>query len=92
MGNSDDVPPGVREELEALEEMPDSEIDTTDIPEATDWSGAERGPLYRPVKRQVTIRLDADVIAWFQAAGKQNYQTRINEALRDYMARHRREG
>ena len=42
------------------------------------------GVLYRPVKKPVTLRLDADVIAWFKKLGH-GYQTRINRALRDMM-------
>lgn len=44
------------------------------------------GDLYRPLKKPVTLRLDADVIAWFKKDGKR-YQTRINQALRKVMAR-----
>ena len=40
--------------------------------------------MYRPVKRPVTLRLDADILAWFQRGGR-GYQTRINEALRKAM-------
>src|SRR5690349_25159941 len=54
-----------RAELEALADLPDDQIDTADIPEARDWSGAKRGLFYRPVKKQLTLRIDADVIAWF---------------------------
>ncbi|WP_010261991.1 BrnA antitoxin family protein [Treponema primitia] len=39
---------------------------------------------FRPVKKAVQIRLDADVLAWFKAYGK-GYQSRINAALRDVM-------
>jgi uncharacterized protein (DUF4415 family) len=56
-------------ELRALEAMPDSEIDTGDIPVVHDWAGAERGRFYRPVKRQITLRLDADLVAFFEAQG-----------------------
>jgi uncharacterized protein (DUF4415 family) len=42
------------------------------------------GVLYRPVKKPVTLRLDADVIAWFKKSGR-GYQTRINRALRKLM-------
>jgi uncharacterized protein (DUF4415 family) len=45
---------------------------------------AERGDFYRPVKEQITLRLDKDVIAWFKARGE-GYQTRINEVLRDHV-------
>ncbi|MDE0360370.1 MAG: BrnA antitoxin family protein [Rhodospirillaceae bacterium] len=76
-------------EIKALENLPDEKIDTTDIPEILDWSGARRGLLYRPVKQQITLRLDADVLAWFRAntPGGRGYQTEINRVLRDYARR-----
>ena len=40
--------------------------------------------LYRPLKKPVTLRLDADVLAWFKKEGSR-YQTRINRALRNVM-------
>ena len=73
-------------ELAALEKMPDSAIDTSDIPTVTDWSKAQVGRFYRPIKQPVTIRLDADVIAWFKETAPQ-YQTAVNKVLRDYMER-----
>jgi uncharacterized protein (DUF4415 family) len=42
------------------------------------------GVLYRPIKKPVTLRLDADVLAWFKKSGR-GYQTRINRALRELM-------
>lgn len=45
---------------------------------------------YRPLKKPVTLRLDADVIAWFKKDGKR-YQTRINQALRRVMDREMKE-
>jgi uncharacterized protein (DUF4415 family) len=74
-------------ELNRLAVLPDHEIDTSDAPELRDWSGAKRGLLYRPVKQQLTLRLDADVVAWFKthATSAEGYQTRINRALREYM-------
>jgi uncharacterized protein (DUF4415 family) len=71
-------------ELRDLKAMRDADIDTSDIPEIVDWSGMERGRFYRPVKQVVTIRLDADVIAWFKARDPK-YQTAVNRALREYM-------
>jgi uncharacterized protein (DUF4415 family) len=47
-----------------LREMKDEDIDLSGIPEITDWSKAIVGKFYRPVKQSLTIRLDADVIAW----------------------------
>ena len=75
--------------LKALAAMPDSEIDTSDIPEVTDWTGGVRGGLYRPVKRLTSLRLDADLLEWFKRDGD-GYQTRINAALREYVERHQR--
>jgi uncharacterized protein (DUF4415 family) len=44
---------------------------------------------YRPLKKPVTLRLDADVLAWFKKDGRR-YQTRINSALRKVMEREMR--
>jgi uncharacterized protein (DUF4415 family) len=46
----------------------------------------ELNGLYRPLKKPVTLRLDADVLAWFKKDGRR-YQTRINRALRLVMER-----
>jgi uncharacterized protein (DUF4415 family) len=51
---------------------------------------AEVGNLYRPIKKPVTLRLDADVLAWFKKQGR-GYQTRINRALRKVMMDERKE-
>lgn len=76
-------------ELAALAELPDADIDTSEAPEVTDWGGAERGLFYRPIKQQITLRIDADLIAWFKRQGEastgKGYQTRINLALREYV-------
>jgi uncharacterized protein (DUF4415 family) len=70
-------------ELAILANMSDSDIDLSDQPETMNWSTAERGKFYRPVKEQIRIRVDTDVMAWFQfQEGK--YQSRINQLLRDY--------
>ncbi len=58
--------------LAELAKRPDHEIDTSDIPEWTDemWARAERGKFYRPIKKAISLRLDADVIAWLKKNGK----------------------
>lgn len=75
-------------ELDALTGRTDAEIDLSDFPEIRDWSDARRGLLYRPVKQQLTLRLDSDIVAWFKAhaSADEGYQTRINRALREYVA------
>jgi uncharacterized protein (DUF4415 family) len=71
-------------ELHALMELRDDEIDTSDIPETLNWSGAVPGRFYRPIKEPVTLRLDVDVIGWVKSEGP-GYQTRINALLRKCM-------
>lgn len=75
-----------RKELAKLDALPADQIDTSDIPELTDeqWASAVRGRFYRPIKQQITARLDADVLAWLKAGG-QGYQTRMNAILRRAM-------
>jgi uncharacterized protein (DUF4415 family) len=82
---SSDLPEESQRQLAALSAMAEEEIDTSDIPEVTDWSGAKRGLFYRPVKHQLTLRLDADVIDWFRREGT-GYQSRMNAALREYVS------
>ena len=65
--------------------MKDEDIDYSDIPQVLDWSKAEVGKFYRPPKKAVTIRLDADVLEWLKGYGK-GYQTRANLLLRHAMA------
>ena len=88
-GTSKRLSRGQRAELESLAALPDDAIDTSDAPELLDWSGAKRGLFYRPVKQQLTLRLDADVVAWFKnhTTSDEGYQTRINRALREYVQR-----
>ena len=77
-------------ELAELASKPEQDIDLTDMPEVRDWSGAERGRFFRPVKQQLTLRLDADLVEWFKAQGPKGYQSRINDALRRFVEAHRR--
>jgi len=53
--------------------------------------GAKIGDFYRPLKKPITVRIDADVLAWFQKDGRR-YQTRINAALRKVMEREMKAG
>lgn len=75
-----------RAKLKAMAARPNSEIDTSDIPEMTDeqWKNAKRGKFYRPRKCQITARVDADVLDWLKAQGK-GYQSRLNAILRREM-------
>jgi uncharacterized protein (DUF4415 family) len=76
-------------ELKALAARPDSEIDFSDIPELDEafFKNAKQGMMYRLVKQQTTLRLDADILDWFKRHAKngKGYQTDINKALRAYV-------
>lgn len=70
--------------LEEIQNMPDSAIDTSDIPELDDhfWENAK---MVKPItKKAISIRLDSDVLDWFKAQGK-GYQSIINNVLRSYV-------
>lgn len=72
-----------------LAALPDEAVDTSDISplDATFWKNA-RVVMPGQGKRQLTLRLDAEVLDWFKAQGK-GYQTRINAVLRAYVAAQR---
>ncbi|MHB8652518.1 MAG: BrnA antitoxin family protein [Terriglobia bacterium] len=68
--------------------LKDRELDFSDTPELTPEMFARavvrRGLKPLPRKRQLTIRVDSDVLEWYKKQG-QGYQTRINALLRAYM-------
>jgi uncharacterized protein (DUF4415 family) len=65
--------------------MPDSQIDFSDAPEREPPAlDVQVGRFYRPIKQLVSLRVDADVLAWFRSRGRK-YQTYMNEVLRREM-------
>jgi uncharacterized protein (DUF4415 family) len=71
-------------EISAAKAMSDDEIDTSDLPERLDWSNAQVGKFYKPIKTQVSLRVDADILNWFKEKGDQ-YSSLMNQALRAYV-------
>ena len=73
--------------------MKDEEIDLSDIPEITPemFARAVRRRNFKviPRKKQLTLRVDSDVVDWYKKQGP-GYQTRINSLLRAYMKEHQR--
>ena len=70
--------------LKEIENIPDDNIDTSDIPELDDnfWN---RAKMIKPItKKSISIRLDSDILDWFKSQGK-GYQTLINRVLRSYV-------
>jgi predicted DNA binding CopG/RHH family protein len=70
--------------------MPDEQIDTSDIPELTNFAGAVRGRFYRPLTQSATIRLNAPDIAaarQFSKVKGMPYQTYIRGLLHEALVR-----
>ena len=85
-------PPTMTRKAKArLARLADEDIDFTDIP-ATHGVAWERvGLIPEENKRQITLRIDADVLAFFRSTGNRN-QTRMNQVLRSYMSAQRQAG
>jgi len=74
----------IKSDLSRIDRMRDSDIDYSDIP-PLDKSFLKRATIpWPPAKKQLTIRIDADILTWLRAQGK-GYQTRINRILRVLM-------
>jgi uncharacterized protein (DUF4415 family) len=73
-----------------IDEMKDEEIDTSDIPPLDERFFAD-AKLRMPKKRvSVTVSVDSEVLEWFKAQGEE-FQNRINAALRIYAEAHKEE-
>jgi len=74
----------IKSDLARIDRMKDADIDYSDIPPLDKTFLKKAITAWPPAKRQLTIRLDADVLDWLKAHGK-GYQTRINRILRVVM-------
>jgi len=74
----------IKSDLARIDRMRDADIDYSDIPPLDKTFLKKAITAWPPVKRQLTIRLDADVLDWLKGQGK-GYQTRINHILRVVM-------
>lgn len=78
-------------DFDRLDKMKDEDIDFSDAPEITPEMFAKavvRRGLKPRAKKQVTLRIDSDVLEWYKKQGR-GYQTKINLLLRAYMNEHR---
>lgn len=80
-----DAQPAEPTDWEALRTMRDEDIDTSDIPVVVYEELPLPGTMLKPVKRQVTMRLDVAVINWFKAHTTDSYQAYINRVLRHFI-------
>lgn len=76
-----------KSDLKRLDAMKDEEIDYSEIPELDEAFFRNARVTVPPAKKQLTIRLDADVLDWMKGQGK-GYQSRINAILRAYYEAH----
>jgi len=74
----------IKSDLARLDGMMDSDIDYSDTPPLGDEFFEKLNLAWPPAKKQLTIRLDDDVLIWLKKQGK-GYQTRINYILRRVM-------
>ena len=74
----------IKSDLARVDRIKDAEIDYSDIPPLDKSFFTKATQAWPPAKQQLTIRLDADVLAWLKANGR-GYQTRINRILRSAM-------
>jgi uncharacterized protein (DUF4415 family) len=84
---SNKLSPEQHTRLERLTALPDEAIDTSDIPEVRDWTGAKRGLFYTGPSDKVAIGVEADVVAWFRShspAGEE-YEKGINRVLLEHI-------
>lgn len=71
----------ITSDLNRVDRMNDADIDYSDIPPLGKSFFTKATVAWPPVKKQLTIRLDADVLEWLKA-GRRGYQTRVNHILR----------
>ena len=78
-----------KRQLEALDKIPDDEIDCSDIPPITDWSGFRMGLFYRPKWREFSLKLDENITDWFEGglADGEPLGEAVNKALGSEMYR-----
>ncbi len=88
--NSSSLTDEQRTRLERLAALPDEKIDTTDVPEACDWTGGRRGLFYSGAQTSdhVAIGVRSDVVDWFESnsESEQDIEARINRVLSEHIA------
>jgi uncharacterized protein (DUF4415 family) len=74
-----------------LYEKRDRSLDHADVPQLppAQWAQGMIGKYYRPLKSQISFRIDNDILAWLKSKG-QGHLSRINAILRERMENERR--
>ena len=76
----------ISERTRRLYDERDRSLDNAEVPQLPPaiWAKAEVGKYYRPRKMQISVRIDADILAWLKKSGP-GHLSRINEILRQHM-------
>jgi uncharacterized protein (DUF4415 family) len=74
----------IKSDLARIDRLREADIDYSNIPPLDQTFLKKATAPWPPAKRQLTIRLDADVLDWLKGHGR-GYQTRINRILRVVM-------
>ena len=72
-----------QEQLETLRKLKDEDIDYSDIPEITDFTNWQPNPFFKPIKAQLSAKIDKDVLAWLKMHGE--VSKFLNKVLREKM-------
>ena len=77
--------------IQRLWEQRDKSLDHGDAPQLPPeiWANATIGKYYRPIKTQISFRIDNDILDWLKSKGE-GHLSRINAILREYMQHERR--
>lgn len=78
----------IKSDLKRIDALTDRDIDYSDSPELDDSFFKKATVPWPPAKKQLTLRLDEDILDWLKKGGK-GYQTRINAILRAYYEAHK---
>lgn len=76
------------EQLEYLKNLKDEDIDYSDAPEVNDFTNWQSNPFFKPVKAQLSAKIDKDILAWLKVHGE--VSKFLNMILREKMFEERR--
>lgn len=79
-----------KEQIERLKKMSDADIDFSDIPDIEDDLEWRPNPFFKPVKTQITARLDKEVVMWLKLHG--DMTKFLNKLCREQMNKERKNG
>jgi uncharacterized protein (DUF4415 family) len=71
-------------EIKAFKTTDFSDAPVLSVEQLQQFTLSHLSRLYKPIKKEIHVRLDADIIEWLKKEGR-GYQTRLNAILRDAM-------